>query len=193
MAFKRKGAERTGGTGDYAKLNNGEYDGRLAYVADLGIQAREFKGETKEPCQQMALGIEICGEHVTIDGQEMPRVLWTQPFNVFFKLSEKGNEFKYFRVFDTAAVEGEVADWDAVLGAPCTVVVGKRSGKDGKEFDTIVALNPVPVKYRKDHPKGELEAGIGDSDDPDNAVNQALFGLVKYVFDKRLNTVESAF
>jgi hypothetical protein len=28
--------------------------------------------------------------------------------------------------------------------------------------------------------------GVGDADDPDNMVTKSLFGLAKYVFDKRI-------
>ena len=192
MTLRRRTAPREKTDGDYEKLSNGEHEGRLIYVADLGIQTREFKGEVKSPAQQLSLGIEILGQPVQIDGVMQPRVLWTQPFNVFHEMSERGKEFQLYRVFDSTAAEGEVADWDSVLGCPCNVVVGKRSSGD-REFDNIDALTPIPSKYRAAVVQAELEPCIGDADDPSNPCTLALFGLAKYVFEKRIEEVDAKF
>lgn len=170
---------------EFDKLTNGEYEGRLTYVADLGLQTREYKGDIKEPCQQISLGLEILGNPVTIDGQEVPRILWTNPFNIFFNLSALGNEFKYYRVFDSSAQEGDIADWDSVLGTPCTVVVDKTISGDN-QYDHIAALTPIPSKYRSDVAEGQLSPSVGDADESTNPAQQAMFGLTKYVFDKRI-------
>ena len=188
--LKRRGTPQ-GDKKEYENLANGEYEGRLTYVADLGMQAREYKGEVKSPCQQLSLGIEILGEHVKIGEEEVPRVLWTKPFNIYFVMNEKGNEFKLYRVFDSTAQEGEEADWDSVLGTPCSVVVGKDAKTN--TYDEIVTLNPIPAKYRKDVAAGELDPAIGDADDMDNPANKAMFGLVKYVYDKRILDVDIPF
>lgn len=187
MTLRRRSEAQTSTTVEYAKLDNGEHEGRLVYVADLGLQTREFKGEVKPPAQQISLGIEILGHPVTIDGEEKPRVLWTQPFYVYHEMSDRGWEFRHFKVFDPTVQPETVADWDRVLGSPCNVAVGKRQSKDKtKEYDNIDALTPIPSKYHSNVPAAELEPCIGDADDPANACTMALFGLPKYVFDKRL-------
>lgn len=188
MGLKRRTPQAETSTVEYEKLENGEYEGRLAYVADLGLQeGMIWKGEQKPNAQQICLGIEIIGKHVTIDEVARPRVLWTEPMNIFSTLTEKGKEMKYYSVFNKSAKEGEVADWEAVLGTPCNVIVGKSQSKDGtKEYDNIDRLEPMPEKYHKDVPAGEIEPAIGDSDDPDNVVTQALFGLPLYVYKKRI-------
>jgi len=191
MALKRR-TPIGGDKPDYDKLEDGEYEGRLIFVADLGLQEREYMGETKPPAQQISLGIEILGEPVTIDGQEVPRLMWTKAFNIFDTMNEKGNEFKFFRVFAPSAREGQVADWEAVLGEPCNVVVGTRKSKD-REFDNIDDLTPIPAKYRDAVPPAELSPAIGDADDESNPATQALYGLAKYIYDKRLSEVESNF
>lgn len=191
MVLKRRSEQRAPAA-DYEKLENDEYEGRLIYVADLGLQHREYKGEVKTPCQQISLGIEILGQPVNIDGEAKPRVLWTQPFNVFHELTSKGKELVFYSIFNTSAAEGEVADWDAVLGSPCNVVVGKRSSADGtKEFDTINTLTTIPRKYQDDVAKGELEPCVGDADDDANPCTLALFGLAKFVFEKRLEETDA--
>jgi len=194
MTLRRRSAPRPEGAVEYEKLENGEYEGRLVYVADLGLQKREYKGDVKSPAQQLALGVEILGHPVTIDGAEQPRILWTQPFNVFHELNALGKEMQYYTVFESTAQEGEVADWDSVLGLPCNVVVGKRSSKDGdKEYDHINALTSIPTKYRKDVVQCETEPCIGDADDPSNPCTLALFGLAKYVHEKRIEEVNAQF
>lgn len=194
MALKRRTPKTQGGGNkkEYEMLPDGEYEARLVYVADLGLQEREYMGEKKDPTQQLALGLEILGHPVQIDGVDVPRILWTRPFNIFMTMTEKGNEFAMYRVFDTAARAGEEADWEAVLGTPCNVVVGTRVSGD-RSFDNIEAITPIPTKYRDSVPEGELEPAVGDADDESNPATAALFGLVKYVYDKRLEEVNDAF
>jgi len=190
MSLRRRSAPREGGV-EYEKLANGEYEGRLVYVADLGLQVREFKGEVKSPAQQLSLGIEILGHPVTIDGEEKPRILWVQPFYVYHELNAKGKEMAYYSVFEPHAEEGEIADWDSVLGEPCNVVVTKRKSTDGKdEYDHIAAITPIPARYRDNVPLGEIEPCIGDADDESNPCTLALFGLPKFVWSKRIEETE---
>lgn len=186
MALKRRTPQNEGGE-EYAKLEPGEYMGRLVYVADLGLQERSFKGETKPPCQQISLGIEILNEPVIIDGQEVPRILWTKPFNIFHKMNEKSKEFQMYRVFDTKAQPDTVADWEAVLGMPCNVVVGRKEGKDGREYDEIVNITAIPSKFRDNVPPAQTEPCVGDADDENNPATKALYGLARWKWEHRLD------
>lgn len=187
MALKKLDKpQATTSTSDFVNLEAGEHEGRLVYVADLGMQAREFKGDVKPPAQQLALGIEIVGQPHIVDGEERPRLLWSQPFNVFYAMNERGKELAYYKAFDPKAKDGEVADWDSVLGVPCNVVVYHRKSKDGVEFDTIDSITPIPAKYQKDVPVNKLEPATGDAEDESNPATEALYGLVKYVHSNRL-------
>jgi hypothetical protein len=176
---------------EYTNLEAGEHEGRLVYVADLGLQEREYMGESKPPAQQLSLGIEIIGQTVSIDNKEVPRILWVKPFNVFYTLTEKGNEMKYFSVFEPTAQEGSVADWDAVLGLPCNVVVKHKKGKgenSNRVYDEISNLTPIPAKYQEGVGAAlTTDMAVGDADDENNAATKALFGLAKFVFDKRIS------
>ena len=192
MTLRRRSEQRENAAVEYEKLENGEHEGRLVYVADLGLQTREFKGEVKSPAQQLSLGIEILGKPVTIDGEEKPRVLWTKPFYVYHEMSDKGWEFRHFKVFDTKAQPETVADWDSVLGTPCNVVVTKHVSGD-KEYDNIEAITPIPAKYQDAIEPSELVPCIGDADDPSNPCTMALFGLPKWVFDKRVEGDDAQF
>lgn len=176
---------------EYKNLTNGEYEGRLVYVGDLGMQERSYMGETKPPAQQLSLGIEILGESVVIDGQERPRILWTKPFNVFSTMNEKGNEFKYYKVFESSAKPDTTAQWESVLGRPCNVniiqVQGKNANAD-KVYDNIDTIGAIPAKYQDGVDASTVtDMSVGDASDENNTATKALFGLAKYVFDKRLD------
>lgn len=191
MALKRKTPKQeknTNSTVEYQNLPEGEHEGRLVYVGDLGIQAREFKGEAKPPCQQLSLGIEIIDNVVSIDGKDQPRILWTKPFNIFQQLTEMGKELSMYKIFRPNAKEGEVADWDAVLDLPCTVNV-IHTEKDGTKYDNIDSLLPIPTKYQS--AVGEAKTTdmcVGDSEDENNPATKALFGLARYVHGKRIDS-----
>ena len=174
---------------DFINLPEGEYEGRLIYVADLGLQERSYKGEEKPPAQQISLGIELLGQTVEFDGETKPRLMWTKSFNIFSTMNEKGKEYMYYSVFNPKAEVDTVADWDKVLGEPCSVTVRHRQGKGeyaDSVFDEISSLAPIPSKYRASVPEAELKPCVGDAEDPDNAATKALYGLSKYIWNKRL-------
>jgi len=166
-------------------VNGQEYEGRLVYVADLGLHTREFKGEVKTPCQKIALGIEILGETVELEDSTVPRVLWTKPFNIFFQLTDKGKEIEYYKIFEPGAEAEEEADWDAQLGKPVSVLI-THFKKDDNTYDNIKSLAPIPLKYQEGIEKATIEPCIGDADDEENACTRALYGLVKWMFEQRL-------
>lgn len=187
MPLKRRTPQQEGGNEEYSKLEPGEYIGRLVYVADLGLQERSYKGDVKPPCQQISLGIEILDHPVTIDGAEVPRILWTKPFNIFHKMGEKSKEFEMYRVFDPKAQAGEVANWESVLGVPCNVIVGREQGKDGREYDKIENLTAIPSQFRKGIPEAQTVPCIGDADDENNPATKALYGLAKWKWEHRID------
>lgn len=56
-------------------LPGGNYLGICVYSIDLGEQLSEFEGKSKGYYNKVMLGFEICGQSVTVDGKEAPRVL----------------------------------------------------------------------------------------------------------------------
>ena len=175
----------------WGNLEKGEHEGRLVMVADLGLQENVYKGEFKGNFQQVALGIEIIGKGMTLeDGNTLPRILWTKPFYVYDKMGEKGTEFKHYSMFDSSAQPETVPDWDSQLGKPISVFVEHVNGKGDKAkeiYDNISRLIPIPEKYQGGVGPAICQTiGIGNCDEEDNAVNKALFGLAKHVFDKRV-------
>ena len=191
MAIKRRGEQQTTERSDpIPNLEAGEHEGRLRYVADLGLHTNEYKGDKKPDVQKLALGIEIVGETVEIDGEQVPRLLWTQPFNVYYSMNENGKELALFRVFKPTAREGEVADWDSVLDEPCNVVVIHTKGRGDnadRTFDNIDVLNAIPAKYKDDVEDGLItDSCTGDVDDDENPAQKATFGLTRWFIERRI-------
>ena len=190
MALKRKSPKGNGGGSKVVSgiLQDGaEVEARLVYVADLGLQERIYKGDVKPPAQQLALGFEIIGEIVELeDGDKIPKVMWTNPFNIFHELTDKGKELVYYKVFSPAAKAGEVADWEMALGMPCNITVSHFTNKENATYDNIGAITPIPKKYQDAVGQATIEPCIGDSEDEENPCTKALFGLAKYVWEKRI-------
>ena len=179
MAIKRTGA--TASTDQNDLLPEGDYEGRLVYVADLGMQKREkdFGEGVRPPIQQLSLGIEILGKTHTFEGETNPMLMWTNGFNILRTLTEMGNELKRFKVFSPSAKEGQVADWDKVIGKPCSVQIAHRGG-----YANIKDILPIPEKYQKDVPKGEFKDGCtGDVEDEENPAQKAMYGLPRWCVD----------
>jgi hypothetical protein len=181
-------AEKSTSTIEYTNVAEGEHEGRLVYVADLGLQERNFAGEEKPPAQQLSLGIELVGQEQTLsDGGTLPRILWSKPFNIFQTMNERGNEYKYYKMFVPTARDGEVADWDSVLGMPINVVVTHSKSGD-RTYDNISSMSAIPAKYQDQvPPAATAQMSVGDAEDENNVATKAMFGLVKYLHDKRVN------
>ena len=106
------------------------------------------------------------------------RLLWTRPFNIFSTLTPKGNELKFYSVFDSSATEGDVPDWDAQIGKACSLIMNQND----KGYDDITTIVAIPSKYQDDITPATLEGGVGTSD----SVINALFGLTRWAYDNRL-------
>jgi len=172
MAIKRQ--ESTKSNNDI--LPEGEYEGRLVYVADLGMLKREYKGEQNTPAQQIAIGIEILGHTRTFEDVESPLIMWDNGFNIFSTLNDLGTELKRYSTFKPTAKEGDVADWDEVLGTPCNVTVIHNG-----EYANMDSIQPIPLKYQGDvAPMMTKEPCTGDIGDPKNPAQAALYGLPRW-------------
>jgi len=175
---------------EFQNLPEGDYDGRLVYIADLGLQERSYKGEEKDPAYYASLGIEILGQPISTEDGTMTRIMWTKPFPLINKkISEKSGEFKAYKVFDKSAQDNCTPDWEAQLGKPVSVSIVHVPDKADPDivYDNISMLTPIPDKYAAEVPEAETEFAVGDSDTPDNVVNGKLYGLAKWMFDKRLS------
>jgi len=191
MAIQRRGEAQSGERSDpIPNLPVGEHEGRLRYVIDLGMHHNEYKGDVKADVQKLSIGIEIVGETVEIDGEQQPRLLWVNPFNVYFSMTERGKEFALYKVFDAAAEVGKTADWDKVINEPCNVTVIHTQGKNenaDRTYDNIGELSPIPSKYKSGVEGGLITNGCtGDAEDEESAATSAMYGLVSWMFEQRL-------
>jgi len=192
MAIKRTGEiSKKNDLEPIPNLDAGEHEGRLRYVADLGLHTNEYKGEVKPNVQKLALGIEIVGETIEIDGETKPRLLWTSAFNIFHQMTEKGKELQFYKVFDTLATEGVIADWDLVINEPCNVTVVHVKGKgenSDRTYDNIASVSPIPSKYKAAVAEGLITDGCtGDVEDENNPAQVATFGLPAWFIANRIS------
>lgn len=170
---------------EYTNLKEGkEYEARLVYVNDLGIHTNEYKGEKKPDVRKRTFAVEVLGETVELEDGPTVRTLFINPFNSFDKMSEKGKEFEYMKVFDSKAKPDTAPDWEAQLGKPCVITVKHAVSKKDKniKFDNIDTISAIPEKYQAAVEEGTLEPQI-------NNVNK-LRGLVKWVYDQRIDDAE---
>jgi len=163
-------------------LEVGEYEGRLAYVADLGIQkGGEYKGKPKPDTQKLCLGIEILGKEVEIDGEVKPQVLWSNAFAWYENMKGEGAELPLYAVFEPTAAAKQESDWEAQLGKPCTVVIAHS--KDG-QYANIKALLAIPKKYQDSVPEmATTDSCVGDSDDEANPAQVNTYGLPRWLIE----------
>ena len=196
MALNRKKATdvvKKENDGEYIwdNLKKGGHEGRLVYVADLGLQEKSYAGEFQGNFQQLSLGIEVVGQgKEDKDGVLQPRILWTKPFTVYdHGFTEKGTELEYYSVFDESANVDTDPDWESLLDKVCSVNVinvdGTGKNKD-KIYDNIKSLDKVPEKYQGNVEASTVKCGVGDSDDKNDMVTSSLFGLPKFVWEKRI-------
>ena len=177
----------------YTNAPEGENEARLVYVADLGLQKKEYMGEDKGNVQQLSLGFELVGQYVELNDVKVPRLMWTKPFYIYQTMGEKSKEFEYYKVFDPLANPESVPAWEAQLGKPCNVIVKHVAGKGDKaniKYDNIAGVTAIPAKYQANVPPMEMKPAIGDANDPENPAQKALFGLAKMVYDKRILKLE---
>ena len=143
MAIKQRVKEESVSE-DFEVMEAGEYEARLVYVADLGVQeGMEWKGVKKADRQQLALGLEILGKTVEIDGVVKPQIMWTQPFNIFSNLLDLGKELPFYKTFEGGAKDGDSADWDKQLGKPCNVTIEHVQGKGDNSGNTYANLGSI--------------------------------------------------
>lgn len=173
---------------EYTNLKEGEHEARLAYVAGLGLQKREYKGEVKPPCKQISLCFEVLGSTVKIDGVVRPRTIWHKGFNVFGKMSGLSTEYAMYKAFVPTAEEDTTADWESVLGEPVNIII-KNEERNGNVYDTVTGVTSIPSKYRDSVDESTItNQCVGDAEDADSPAIKSLFGLARWKHGNRLAT-----
>ena len=114
--------------------------------------------------------------------------MWNNGFNIFSTFTELGSELPSYKVFAPNAKEGQVADWDEVLGKPCNVIVVHND-----EYANIGSLQPIPTMYQKDvAPMATTDSCTGDIGDENNPAQKAMYGLPRWKIENLTYSAEEA-
>ena len=188
MGIERLTVKTSGGDKlTYDNLEAGEYEARLIYVADLGMQNRKpFNGDEKTPCQQIALCFEVLDSTVELNGETRPRTLWSTTINVFSSMGGMGHELSMYRAFVPTAPENSLPDWEAQLGKPVNITVAPKESK-GRVFDNIMNVSAIPLKYQDKVPEAvTTEFSAAGCEELDSPAIKNLRGYQKTAHENRI-------
>ena len=141
----------------YEPLEEGTYPARLVGVANVGKHSASFKGEVKEPKDNIALTYELLDEFLKDeDGNELkdkPR--WLTEYMPFHNLkAEKAKSTdRYYSLDPDNKNKG---DFSALLGIPIMVQVTQSEGKGankGKIFNNVGGISTMRPKEAQKAPE----------------------------------------
>lgn len=188
MGIERLAVQTLGGDKlTYTNLEAGEYEARLIYVADLGMQKRQpYKGDEKTPCQQITLCFEILGSTVELNGEVKPRTIWMSQTNIFGNMGSMGNELPLYRAFVPNAKEDSLPNWEEQLGKPVTLNIAPHES-NGRIFDKILSVAAIPLKYQDKVDKAiTTDFSVGGCEELDSPAIQNLRGFLKTNHENRI-------
>lgn len=114
----------------YPVAKAGNQPARIIHVVDLGIQKREWNGETKEPARQLFLNFELVNDEFEMDGEKMRHRISPRPYNVFN--DQKAALTKLLKGIDpNDELKGDLSK---LANMPVFIqVIHNKKIKDGKE------------------------------------------------------------
>ena len=161
-------------------LDPGSYPARLVQVVDFGLQPRSYKGEDKEPAQELMLTYEMSDEFLLDeDGEEQPdKPRWISETFPHFNLdSEKAKSTARYKALDpTLKFSG---DWGSLLSTPIMVNLIQNPKADGKIYVNIAGTSPMREKDAAKLSGLVHKPRVFDLDDPDMKVFEQLPDWVK--------------
>ena len=156
-------------------LEAGSYPARLIQVVDMGLQPRSYKGEDKDPAQEVSLSYELTDEFLLDeDGDEQsdkPRWV-SETFPLFHLDSEKAKSTARYKVLDPKLAHG--GDFAALVGTPVMVTVIQNPKADGKIYVNVAGISPMREKDAVKLPEQVNAPRIFDLDEPAMDVFDAL-------------------
>ena len=191
MAMNAKTATGGAGGGSTPALEAGTYPARLVQVLDCGKHPQSYKGEEKDPRQEIMLTYELCDEFLMDrDGnvqEDKPR--WVSESFVLYNLgSEKAKSTKRYMVLDPAVEKG--GDFTQLLGTPVNVTLVQNPGKGanaGKVFANVDAISPMRAKDAERAPELINNPVVFDLDAPDTEV---FFSLPEWIRKRIASNLE---
>jgi hypothetical protein len=149
MGFILKG-EPSGESVQKALPKAGARPARLVKVIDLGIHKREFKGEPKQPCQQIVLEFDLVSDLHTFNEELGPQPIRVNtgyffPLNVVFGPDGVPHEKSKLREYIRALDPTNECDYDLskMLLRPCILNI-ELNAKEGKTYANIESAGPIP-------------------------------------------------
>ena len=143
-------------------LEEGTYPAICFLMVDLGLQYNETFGKN---AKKIAIGWELPGETITIDGVEQPRTF----INVYTaSLNSKGNlrrDLKAWRGRDFTLEELKAFDLKSIIGVPCLIGVIHNEASNGNTYVNLSSISRLPKGFAV--PEGRLSHVIYDIDEND--------------------------
>lgn len=169
-----------------AALEPGNYPARLVQVLDLGIQAqRPYKGEEKDPIQEIMLTYELTEEFLLNDEGEpdetKPRWL-SERVPLYNLKADKAKSTKRYLALDPKQDHG--GDWTELLGAACLVNIVNNE-RNGTTYNNVGAIS-APIKGMAVR-EPVNEPRFFDMDDPDMETFENLPDWVQGVIKESLS------
>lgn len=166
-----KASEAPGGGKPQSPIEPGSYPSQLVQVIDLGLQPQEFKGETKDPKNEIMTTYELADEFMKDeegnDIEDKPRWV-SETFTL--------NSLNVDRAKSTArytALDPELkfdGDWSKLLSTPATVTIINKAGSGknkGKVYNNIASVSAMRAKDAARLPDLKNDAKFFTLDDPD--------------------------
>lgn len=153
-------------------LDPGAYPAKVVGIVDLGMHVQEYKGEKKDPRNEVALTYEFLDEFMKdADGQELedkPRWL-TEQMSMFGLEADKAKSTKRYQALDPSGQHG--GDLVKCLGAACMVTIIHNPKKDGNGvWENISGISPMRSKDPLQQKALVHEPYFFSLDDPDITV-----------------------
>lgn len=147
-----------------APLAEDTYPAVCYALIDLGEQ---YSAQFEKYSDQIAIGWEIIGETITVDGEEIPRSF----FNTYNKsLNQKAKlrkDLVSWRGKEFSADELKEFNLRNIVGIPCMIqIIHKKSADGTRTYANLGSVTKIPKGFPV--PKGQLKPVIYDieSDDP---------------------------
>ncbi len=151
-------------------LENGIYPARLVQLVNLGIQPRSYKGEDKEPMQEIMLTYELSEEFlVDEDGEpDLAKPRWvSENFPLFNLGAEKAKSTERYKVLDpSGAYKGDFSKLMS-CGVILSIVQNPSKKDPTKIYPKISGVLAMKEKDRAAQPEMVNEPRIFDCTEPD--------------------------
>ena len=128
------------GNSEIKQLEPGVYTGIASAIIDLGIQENTMFGKRQ---RKVMIVWNIVGETVTVNDEEMPRVMSKEYTMSLGEKSTLRKDLEAWRgkPFSTDELNG--FDLTNILNVPCQLQINQQE-KNGKTFVTIAAIMAIP-------------------------------------------------